>query len=376
MTTTTDSLARHATYDDHATVAGEGTDHRPGHDLGAYHVGPAGPVQTSPQATDQLTPITPAPAGTKPASGQCSPDDQSCNAAGFNTTDSLSPSDAQATPAVGSDPLDDHSLDAPHTGAVVESETEDGSATTRTRLLTGGRTSLADPLLDLAADTLDDLERTWLANANRLRQLTRTVADSDGEERGFGYDETHPEVAALAAVVESLDRLVKDASRNLERKLRAHQLWPWVKAQKGVGPKQAARLLAAIGDPYWHSAEDRPRSPSELRQYCGHGDPARSRRRKGERVEYSPTAKMRVHLIAESCVKAGVRKLPDAPDRFTPETRKAVAHYGQVYHDRRTATWQREDWTDGHKQNDALRVVGKEFLLDLWREAKRIHEAA
>src|SRR5690606_13915048 len=42
---------------------------------------------------------------------------------------------------------------------------------------------LADPTLALAADILDDLERVKIANANRLRALTRDTEDSDGEIR-------------------------------------------------------------------------------------------------------------------------------------------------------------------------------------------------
>src|SRR5665647_3893005 len=58
---------------------------------------------------------------------------------------------------------------------------------------------------------------------------------------------------------------------------------------------------------------------------------------------------MLVHLIAESIVKAR------GPLR-------------QVYDDRRYATADR-DWTPMHKHNDALRLLGKAFLKDLWLAA-------
>jgi hypothetical protein len=32
-------------------------------------------------------------------------------------------------------------------------------------------------------------------------------------------------------------------------------------------------------------------------------------------------------------------------------------------------------WSAGHQLADALRIVSKEILKDLWREAKRIHES-
>lgn len=231
------------------------------------------------------------------------------------------------------------------------------------------------PLLALLADVLDDLERTRIANENRLRQLTRTETDSDGEERGFGLTLDQPQVAALADVVEALGKLEHQSTLNLQRAVRKHPLGPWVKATKGVGEKQGARLLAAIGDPYWNTLHNRPRLVSELWQYAGHGDPARSRRRKGHRVEHSPTAKMRVHLVAVSCMKNLA-----SPYRAVYEKRK-VQTEGRLH----AAACVRcgpsgkpaqpgWPWSDGHRHADALRVTGKELLKDLWSESKRIHE--
>lgn len=246
--------------------------------------------------------------------------------------------------------------------------------------------------LAFAADVLDDIERTRIANENRLRILTRSEPDEDGVVRGFGLDDSHPDVAALSALVDLLADAEHRAVLNLQRKMRAHPLGPWCKAQKGVGDKQAARLIAAIGDPYWNTLADRPRTVSQLWAYCGlHTLPAdqceadtqssvvggvqtsnpvqrtpdprtgpdrvAAKRRKGERANWSTTAKMRAHLIAESCIK------------------QAHSPYRVVYDDRRahTATT-RPDWTPGHSHNDALRVTSKAILRDIWREARRLHE--
>lgn len=139
--------------------------------------------------------------------------------------------------------------------------------------------SLFDPTLALAADILDDVEKVWVANQNRLRILTTPSdqPDKDGECRGFGLDESHPDVARLADMVTALDQLTKDATSHLEKVMQRHPLHPWIKQQKGLGDKQVARLLAAIGDPYIRpelTREDgtvepsRPRTVSELRAYC------------------------------------------------------------------------------------------------------------
>ena len=138
---------------------------------------------------------------------------------------------------------------------------------------------LADPLLALAADILDDLERVRISNENRLRQLTRDQADSDGIERGFGLDATHPDVARLAALVQMLGDAEHQATLNLQRIMRKHPLGPWVRNTKGIGEKQGARLIAAIGDPYWNTLHDRPRTVSELWAYCGYHVIKNSRQR-------------------------------------------------------------------------------------------------
>lgn len=298
-----------------------------------------------------------------------------------------------------------------------------------------GHSSLLDPALALAADVLDDLERVRIANANRLRILTTSEADSDGETRGFGLDESHPDVARLAAIVDMLGKVEKDATSNLQRQMRRHPLHPWAKSIRGVGDKQVARLLAAIGDPYIRPEIERedgtvvssgPRTVSALWAYCGlhvlpasgqakhgghtplaagrdqlpadqigfdtraqhvgglGGDPGPTgaathkrsagvapRRARGQKVNWSTKGKTRAHLIATSCLKQLVK--PCTGDAHVDDCQ--CSPYRVVYDGRRKHTAvTHPDWTDGHSHNDALRISAKAFLRDLWREAKRIHE--
>ncbi|MGD9530583.1 MAG: hypothetical protein AB7G36_10015 [Candidatus Nanopelagicales bacterium] len=230
----------------------------------------------------------------------------------------------------------------------------------------------------MAATVVDDLERTRIANENRLRQLTRDETDSDGEDRGFGLSLDHPDVARLAGIVAALADLEHQAVLGLQRAMRAHPLGPWVKATRGVGEKQAARLLAAIGDPYWNTLHARPRTVSELWAYCGlhtlpagltrtddHDTPAggdtnvAARRIKGQRANWSSEAKTRAYLVAVSCMKS-----PGSPHR-------------EVYLARREhTTTTHPDWTAGHSHNDALRITAKAVLRDLWIAARDQHTAS
>jgi hypothetical protein len=285
------------------------------------------------------------------------------------------------------------------------------------------QTLLADPLLALAADVLDDLEKVRIANENRLRQLTRSEEDSDGETRGFGLDEAHPDVARLAALVGMLAEAEHKATLNLQRVMRKHPLGPWLAAQKGIGEKQGARLLAAIGDPYVRPEivrEDgtvessRPRKVSELWAYCGYhvvpvgqwlldlqaGDAGGElngsgpghvangtqgsfagvapKRQRGQHANWSATAKMRAFLIAEKCVQSG----KGSNTTYYQVYAAARAKYADAVHaaecprcgPKGKPAQPDTPLSDGHKHARALRAVAKEILKQLWREARRIHE--
>jgi hypothetical protein len=326
-------------------------------------------------------------------------------------------------------------------------------------------------MLRFQAEILDDLEGVRTANENRLRQLTRSAEDADGEVRGFGMTEEDPAVAQLAALVSSLGQLEHAAVLDLQRAVRKHPMGPWIKAQRGIGEKQGARLLAAIGDPWWNDLHDRPRTVSELWAYCGYhtiklptgrgatdtqttlasrstlpggqspmdaqkhlatgiqlpsgqattdthtagaggailpgsqsgsdtqstsaagiqlpsGHPTfgaqpstaggayhvAAKRAKGQRANWSATAKMRAYLIAESVVKSG------GPWREVYDKRKAATD-GRLHvvacvrcGPSGKPAQPGSAWSAGHRHADALRITAKEILKGMWREARRLHE--
>jgi len=267
------------------------------------------------------------------------------------------------------------------------------------------RPSLFDPALYTLAQWLDDVEGLRKAQANRLLVLTTGVKPDedgvvgeykDGIDRAFGYDETHPVVAVTQATIAQLDQIEHAAILDLQRAMRKHPLNEWRKTRKGVGEKQLARLLAAIGDPYMRADTARPRTVSQLWAYSGlhvfptgqvaagaHPWPARgdstssggqqnsdpqartapagthtaARRQKGVKANWSTDAKTRAYLIATSCIK------------------QTGTEYRAVYDQRREHTAETHpDWTPGHSHNDALRILSKRILRDLWRAARDYHE--
>lgn len=275
-------------------------------------------------------------------------------------------------------------------------------------MLTKHRNLLDMTALQTAADVVNDLEQVRMANAARYGALTGfTVdgrpwkADKDEQVRTTGLAADHPGVVSLKAIVEGIAKIEGEAVKTLEKAMKAHPLGPWVIAQRGLGLKQAGRLLASIGDPYWRPAleyldeddnvidskDEGPRTVSALWAYAGEHvvDGAAARRKKGVRSNWSTNAKTRAWLCAESCVKqlsaeckSGVGSKGDGsvlaalPVHLTDGCKCSPF---RVAYDRRKAhtTANRPDWTDGHRHVDAMRITAKEILKHLWREARRLH---
>jgi hypothetical protein len=256
--------------------------------------------------------------------------------------------------------------------------------------------ALLDPLsVQLAAEILDDLEKVRMANGARYGALTGFTPagqpwkpDKDEQVRTAGMSPDHPDAVRFLSIYDALGKVEADAVKGLEKAMGAHPLGPWVKAQRGLGFKQAGRLLAAIGDPYWRpeivkTDEDGaevsrtpagPRTVSALWAYSGEHviDGAAARRKKGVKSNWSTNAKTRAWLCAESCVKQLVKPCTATDGHVNGECRCSPF---RVKYDTRKAYTQanRLEWTDGHRHVDAMRVTAKEILKELWREARRLH---
>lgn len=280
--------------------------------------------------------------------------------------------------------------DVPVTTLTASSESNvPEQAIRRTASISGSPVLEQDPYasLNFAAQVVDDLEALRIANANRLRQLTNGVEDSDGETRGLGFGPEHPSVISMASIVEGMEKLEAQSIKELERLMKTHPLGPWVKVQTGIGFKQAARLLGAIGDPYIrpaHELEDgtfvpaAPRTVSQLWAYSGYSviGGESQRRRKGVQANWSDDARKRAYLIAASCVK----QKPGTPWRDLYDASRAK--YAESVHGtdclrcgpKGKPAKAGTPLSAGHQHARALRIMSKELLKELWLESKRVHE--
>jgi len=231
-----------------------------------------------------------------------------------------------------------------------------------------------DPILGLLAESVDDLESTRIATENRLRSLA-------------SYDlETTREAEELTLLCAQLLDAEKHAIKNLERRMKAHQLWPTFKDMQGIGRKQLARLLAAIGDPAWNTKENRPRTFGELVAFCGL-DPVNGqgrRKRRGERANWNGEARKRLWLIATSCVKE--------PGRTWPMDGEAAWQMRRVYEQGRNKYAHAVHASEcvrcgpagepaaagtplpaGHQNARAIRLVMREILAIAYNAAQKVH---
>lgn len=238
---------------------------------------------------------------------------------------------------------------------------------------------LFDQNLSIYAESLDDIEEIRIAAENRLRQLTRNEADSDGENRGFGLTLDHPSVKDQALIVDGLKTLEKQAVKNLEKAMKNHPLGPWVANQKGLGNKTIARVLASIGDPYWNTLHDRPRTVSELWAYCGLSviNGQGQRRLKGVQSNWNAIAKVRLYNVVDPIVKCKGSPYRDLYDQYKESLQGSTyseSYTGQKF--KGEPIYAGQLLSKGHIESRTRRKVMKEILKDLWIESKMIHEKA
>jgi hypothetical protein len=269
-------------------------------------------------------------------------------------------------------------------------------------------------MLGVFAAQVDDLETMRIASMHRYRLLATQEEDKDGIMRGLGLGTDHPESKRLQGVVGGMTDLEAAAIKNLQSLMRQSAWGPWVAKAPGVGEKQLARLLSAIGDPYWHAVEERPRRVGELWAYCGYhavpvgrdgktivktsGDDQRDsethtvdvvpgsesnsdyeayfaapRRQRGVQANWSEDARKRAWLIATSCVKqkTGTR-YREVYDNTRAKYEEAVHQVSCI---RCGPSGKPAEigtpLSNGHQHGRALRAVAKKVLQDVWVEARR-----
>ena len=188
--------------------------------------------------------------------------------------------------------------------------------------------------------------------------LARVYTDIQGVRIALGNKTWATENAGNVAIpqiyVDMIDQL-KDMEKGLIREasqqLKTHPAWDtWGKHVKGFGPTLAMQLFGQIGD------IGRFDTVSKLWKYCGLGvtDGKADRRRKGEKLSYSPRLKTLLYNIGTSFLKT------KSPYRDIYDEKKLV------YETRKDESG--KEWSKLRIHLASMRIMEKIFLAHMWQK--------
>lgn len=202
--------------------------------------------------------------------------------------------------------------------------------------------ALLHALLGHFARQLLDLQKTRIMMSNRISAMER---DGLPEEWQLVVQGTLDEVTKAEHGVDlQLSRLAKQ-----------HFMADWIKNQPGIGLPGFARLMGITGP------LDNFANVAKLWRYMGMSVDGGSapKRKKGEKVNYSPQGRVLCHQLGDSIVKVG-----KGPWREAYDVKKAY-YEGE-----------RPEWTQMHRHNAAMRYAVKELLKAMWIEWMRVQASA
>jgi hypothetical protein len=229
--------------------------------------------------------------------------------------------------------------------------------------------------------------RTW-AELFEDAQAARIAGEN--RARATGVPEVYAAYLATLARVEHECELALWATY---RRVVPAPIKQWQKDTPGIGLHLLARLLGHLGHPaiatphHWEGTgakrklvADEPyeRTVSQLWQFCGHGDPSRRIHKGMTAAELAavgnPKLKMIVHLNAEATMKCvGTDRSRRSPFRDVYDIRRMVTadrvHAAPCVRcgPKGKPALEGSPWSLAHQNADALRIVGKEILRDLWK---------
>lgn len=160
--------------------------------------------------------------------------------------------------------------------------------------------------------------------------------------------------------------------REMEELARQLAVWPWAKAIPGFAELGLATIVAEAGDLGNYPNPGKLRRRLGLAPHDGHAlstwmreswRPRALTKDEWSAVGYSPNRYARMSQIAKAVWFKQWRGKGKSEDGVG----KPTGPYGKVYAERRAHTEQTHpEWSPGHSQSDALRVMMQRLVDDLW----------
>jgi hypothetical protein len=197
--------------------------------------------------------------------------------------------------------------------------------------------------------------------------------------------EHHRAVLIADKACEPSIKLREDDETRMTQLARSLPVYPWVESVRGAGAIGLATIVAEAGDLSNYS------TPGKLWKRLGYAPfdgfagstwkraTWRPRVLAAEEWQANPFSGERYALMHQIATFLWMKQWI-GKDKTGTGVGAPNGPYGEIYAARRARTKQTHpDWSDGHAHSDALRVMMKEFLKDLWIEWNRcaaLQEAA
>ena len=185
----------------------------------------------------------------------------------------------------------------------------------------------------------------------------------------------------FATAVNTCDRAREPADemrtvneKAMEKAAKELPIYPWIDSIHGAGALGLATIVAEAGDLSNYENPSKLWKRLGFAPFDGHAGSTwkrptwRPRTLTAEEWIENPFSGERYALMAQIVTWLVNAQWIGAKKSETGEG-KPNGRYGKIYAARRALTKKtHEDWTDGHRRKDALRITMKTFLAELWSE--------
>ncbi len=223
--------------------------------------------------------------------------------------------------------------------------------------------------------TFDDVDARAKA-CKEAEKIIKAAKVGEGEHDVVSLIVTSTEAA------KPFDAMRLAAEKEMRKIARKSPLWQWAEGIRGLGDLGLAVILAEAGDPGKYSTVSKLWKRLGLAPIVKDGTTraASSWRMKGglnaedwTNAGYNPKRRAEIY----SCIDEPLfRQQSGNADKETGEVTKEAGPYRLVYDARRARTAETHpDWSKAQSHKDALRIMTKQLIADLWSEWRRAGHA-
>lgn len=169
-----------------------------------------------------------------------------------------------------------------------------------------------------------------------------------------------PIILSSAIARRAWDKVRDDTERDMRALARTLPPWSWVKDVRGLGELGLAIIIGETGDLTNYATKERVWKRLGLAVIDGERQQRKAGAEAAAAHGFNPSRRAEAWVVADSLFKHQFRGAKDNVPAH------AIGAYGQVYARRKAHTATR-DWTPGHRDNDARRVMLKALIENVWR---------